>query len=375
MAHAYADAAHCGDAEKEDAMTVQNANIVLPHLENGKIRRGTAAGRPPFADALARESRIGTTPADPPVPPPRNTVRADHAHALAQADMDRKRIQLLDALAQSMSAADSPLDAARNAVTMRNLRTVIGGFTLRAPQAAMDVPAKSQTRRQIRASGSVGDAQHAKTGAIGKLAAQFESGGDGIAAIGYDRHGGTSYGKYQIASRVGSMDRFLNFLDVAAPDMSGILRQAGPANTGSRKGAMPDAWRKLAAEQPQRFEALQEKFIYDSHYKPALAAVTKHTPLDENKLSSVMQEVLWSTAVQHGPAGAARIFSRAAERVNGKADAGDKSYDRKLIDSIYAIRAEQFGSSAETVQNAVRDRMRREKSLALNMLRSGKATA
>ena len=35
---------------------------------------------------------------------------------------------------------------------------------------------------------------------------------------------------------------------------------------------------------------------------------------------------------------------------------------------MYAIRAEQFGSSTEQVQNAVRNRMHREKALALNML-------
>jgi len=42
----------------------------------------------------------------------------------------------------------------------------------------------------------------------GELSAKFESGKDGIAAIGYDRQGGTSYGKYQIASRVGMMKLF-----------------------------------------------------------------------------------------------------------------------------------------------------------------------
>ena len=37
--------------------------------------------------------------------------------------------------------------------------------------------------------------------AVGHLSARFESGKEGAAAIGYDGHGGTSYGKYQISSR------------------------------------------------------------------------------------------------------------------------------------------------------------------------------
>ena len=295
------------------------------------------------------------------------------ANTLAQVDMDKRRTQALDMLSQSMKSGDSPMDMAHNAVTMRNLRTVVGGFNLRSPVAPMADSIKAQALQSAKGSGrsgragGVGQTAGALSGqnGIGKLAAQFESGRDGVAAIGYDRVGGTSYGKYQIASRVGSMDNFLKFLDTAAPDMSKQLRSAGPANTGNRQGAMPDVWRKLASEQPERFEALQEKFIYDSHYKPALDAVTQRTPLEEDKISSAMQEVLWSTAVQHGPSGAARIFSRAAENAG---NARDRNYDRKLIDNVYAIRAEQFGSSTEQVQQSVRNRMHKEKALALNML-------
>lgn len=293
------------------------------------------------------------------------------ANIVAQVTMDKQRTQALENMSKSMGG-DSPLDMARNSVTMRNLRTVVGGFSLRAPVMPMADSIKSQALQGAGGAGRTGGVGRAGKShkpvedvEIGKLAAQFESGRDGVAAIGYDRVGGTSYGKYQIASRVGSMDGFLKFLDTAAPDMSKELRAAGPANTGSRKGAMPDTWRKLAAEQPERFEALQEKFIYDSHYKPALEAVAARTPLDEDRISSVMQEVLWSTAVQHGPAGAARIFSRAAE---GAGNATDKNYDKKLINNVYAIRAEQFGSSTEQVQESVRNRMHREKKLALNML-------
>lgn len=291
------------------------------------------------------------------------------AHNYAQAQADLQRTNALDTIAQGMSSSDNLLDSARNAVTMRNLRSVVGGFNLKAPVMPMADSIKSQAMQgSHRGSGGGRSRKHAVAApdnGIGTLAAQFESGKDGIAAIGYDRHGGTSYGKFQIASRVGSMDNFLKFLDTSAPDVAKELRAAGPANTGSRNGAMPDAWRKIANAQPDRFEALQDKFIYDSHYKPALEAVAKNTPLDENKISSAMQEVLWSTAVQHGPAGAARIFGRAAE-MSGKSQGA--SYDKKLINNVYDIRAEQFGSSTESVQDAVRNRLQREKKLALNML-------
>ncbi|MBQ7457330.1 MAG: hypothetical protein IJS54_06980 [Desulfovibrio sp.] len=200
---------------------------------------------------------------------------------------------------------------------------------------------------------------------LGKLSAQFESGQDGIAAIGYDGTGGTSYGKYQIASKVGTMTDFLKFLDNEAPDVAKRLRSAGPANTGSRHGAMPDMWKTLAAEDPTRFEALQEAFARQSHYEPALASIVKNTGLTENTLSDAMREVIWSTAIQHGPSGASRIFSR-ADAVSGEASSPD--YERNMITNVYKIRAGQFGSSTESVRAAVQNRFKQEKVLALSML-------
>ncbi|MDR2573804.1 MAG: hypothetical protein LBC94_05585 [Desulfovibrio sp.] len=211
----------------------------------------------------------------------------------------------------------------------------------------------------------------AESGEIGRLSARFESGSEGIAAIGYDGTGGTSYGKYQIASRVGGMKDFLKFLDERAPDIADRLRRGGPADTGGRKGRMPDIWRNIAREEPERFERLQEGFIHESHYKPALAAIVERTRLEEGNLSPVMREVIWSTAVQHGPAGAARLFDR-ADDMSGKGVGS--AYERQLISNVYALRVGQFGSSTKEIQDSVARRFVREKMLALNMLDAGGAT-
>ena len=201
---------------------------------------------------------------------------------------------------------------------------------------------------------------------IGTLSARFESGAEGIAAIGYDQMGGTSYGKYQIASRPGSMEHFLRFLDAAAPDVSAKLRAAGPANTGGRKGRMPAAWREIAEQEPDRFAELQERFIRDSHYAPALEAV-RRAGFNTEEFSPALKEVLWSTAVQHGPHGAAKIFIRAAEQ----ADAS-RPGEKDVIRNVYASRAKQFTSSTESVRTAVQQRLRQEQRLALSMTEGGR---
>ena len=160
--------------------------------------------------------------------------------------------------------------------------------------------------------------------------------------VGYDYNGGTSYGTYQISSRAGTMKHFMDYLSERAPDLAGKLKAAGSANTGSASGKMPEVWKNMAAADPVRFSKLQYDFIEKTHYLPALQEISERTGLDISKAPRALQEVLWSTAVQHGPNGAAKIFTKAIGRAQAKN--GGVKLDQ-LIGSVYAMRAGQFGSS------------------------------
>lgn len=199
---------------------------------------------------------------------------------------------------------------------------------------------------------------------LGSLAARFESGDAGAAAIGYDRQGGTSYGQYQISSRAGTMSEFLEFLQERAPDLARKLKASGPANTGGTDGGMPREWRRIAAEHADRFADLQRDFIEQTHYRPALEEIRERTGVDIGRQPRALQEVLWSTAVQHGPGGAVRLFCRAIEN-GGKSE---NLSTRQVIDDLYAARNNQFGSSTSDVQASVRRRFHEERRLALAML-------
>jgi hypothetical protein len=200
----------------------------------------------------------------------------------------------------------------------------------------------------------------------GELAARFESGEAGVAAIGYDRVGGTSYGKYQIASKPGTMDEFLGYLDQNRPEWADRLREAGPADTGSKQGGMPSAWQAIAAEDPAGFEQVQHDFIARKTYDPARNMILDRTGLDFDNAPPVLQEVLWSTSVQHGPTGAANIFNKVIDRFLHKGRNDD--FNAQLIKGVYESRKNQFGSSTARVRRSVADRMDSEKQLALNML-------
>lgn len=209
---------------------------------------------------------------------------------------------------------------------------------------------------------------------LGSLAAMFESGSKGAAAIGYDRTGGTSYGTFQISSRAGTMKRFLGYLAEHEPAWAERLSQAGAANTGSTRGRMPAEWAKIAAESPERFERLQAEFIKKDHYQPAREKIREMTGVDIESAKPALREALFSTAVQHGASGAARIFNEAIDKFLKKPEAGQgivagaKSFEQALVSEVYSKRQNQFGGSTEAVRASVRGRLKQEKDMVLAML-------
>lgn len=338
-----------------DVMAKEQTSVSTA-AQNASIQNRPLVARLPETTGLPLRSPIlgGRTPND--------MLRMQN---FSKAGADLQKTRAIDSFIESTGANASNLDVARSLGTAKNLRVMAGGnngqgFALNNNDYIHTRNISRIAKTSARSSRSQGE-----TAGIGKLSAKFESGSDGIAAIGYDSTGGTSYGKYQIASKVGSMKSFLAFLDTEAPDLASRLRKAGPANTGSRRGSMPDTWRAIAKEQPERFEQLQEAFIHQSHYKPALEAIEQRTGIDSSSLSAAMREVIWSTAVQHGPAGAARIFAK-ADDLSGKPE--DAGYERKMISNVYTVRAGQFGSSTSRIRDAVRNRFRQERQMALKML-------
>jgi hypothetical protein len=227
--------------------------------------------------------------------------------------------------------------------------------------------------RQSPAAAGRSDSKADAHAGIGGLSAAFESGTEGVSAIGYDKNGGTSYGTYQIASKPGTMKEFIAFLKDRQPDWAAKLKAAGSANTGSTKGRMPDAWRSIAEKDPEGFGRLQREFIESTHYEPARDKILSRTGMNVDELPAAAREALWSTAVQHGPAGAARIFSRAIKSIDGELP--ENRFAQKLIDKVYENRKSQFGSSTVSVQASVQGRMNTEKEMVLAMLQGEDARA
>jgi len=267
----------------------------------------------------------------------------------------------------SSSGGDAFVGDAMMYEALTTIARLMQAESLRAPHAATGARPAAAANLGVESATPAAPAQAAPDlSDLGALSARFESGGEGAGSIGYDRTGGTSYGTYQIASKPGTMDRFLTFLDGRAPDLAERLRESGPADTGSTSGGMPETWQAIAAEDPERFGALQHDFISGETYAPARSMILEQTGLDFDNAPPALREVLWSTAVQHGPTGAARIFGKVIDRFVGEVSGGD--FNSRLIEGVYDRRKGQFGSSTARVRQAVANRLDTEKQLALNLL-------
>lgn len=185
----------------------------------------------------------------------------------------------------------------------------------------------------------------------GDLSARYEAGAAGSAAIGYDKKGGTSYGRFQLSSRQGSMDGFLRFLEGRggeAASMAARLRAAGPADTGGKSGAMPEAWKKEA--QAPGFADLEREYIQRAFYEPVMRSLPSGAAAAV-KASPQLGQMVWSTAVQHGATGAAGILRKVWR---------DGMTPEDFVRAAYTERASRFGGSEPDVRASVQRRLRRE---------------
>ena len=210
---------------------------------------------------------------------------------------------------------------------------------------------------------------------IGGLSARYESSGDPGAVLRRDTNDSGSYGAWQINSGSGRMREFMDTVLLAqAPDLRERL-----VNAGGERGAIAATdgfvgeWRAIAREQPDRFRSLQRDYIYESHFRPALAGVNAAVPGASGIFSNpVLQDVVWSMSVQHG-VGSAANQSGAIGIVDAAlkgSDAASLSAER-AIELIYGARNEYVQSSSISAAWKAHEaeRYRAEKALAVKMLK------
>jgi LysM repeat protein len=201
---------------------------------------------------------------------------------------------------------------------------------------------------------------------LGELSAKYETGGRGPGTVstGSGDPGGVSYGSYQMATKMGTVARFVGQTGFQwAKDFQGLTPGTAPFTA---------CWKRIATDQTDAFQRAQHAFIKKSHYDLLAAKILADDGLDVNTRSRALQDVVWSTAVQHG--GATSIIHKAYGNVTGKPS--DADFDKQLIRAIYAERGRRkadgnlayFSKSSPGVQSGVANRFKNEQQDALAML-------
>jgi murein DD-endopeptidase MepM/ murein hydrolase activator NlpD len=202
--------------------------------------------------------------------------------------------------------------------------------------------------------------------ALGELSAKYETGGRGPGTVstGSGDPGGVSYGSYQMATKMGTVQRFVSQPGFPwADDFKGLTAGTAPFTA---------CWKRIATEQTAAFQNAQHAFIKKSHYDLLAAKILSEDGLDVNTRSRALQDVIWSTAVQHG--GATSMVHKALANVKSKPS--DPGFDKELICAIYAERGRRkadgnlayFSRSSPGVQAGVAKRFKNEEQDALAML-------
>ena len=152
----------------------------------------------------------------------------------------------------------------------------------------------------------------------------------------------------------------MSYLKKADPQTYKALSQYKPGSA-----QFDGVWKSIASHSGQKFDALQHNFIKQSHFDPAARKIKSSIGFDVTKYSPAVQNVLWSTAVQHGSAGAANVFRNAGIKM-GMSEA-------EIIRRVYNERAanngqKYFSRSSSSIRQSVVNRFRNEMQDALSML-------
>lgn len=208
---------------------------------------------------------------------------------------------------------------------------------------------------------------------LGKTSEKYESGGRGPGTINdYNGAsagdlGGASYGTYQLASYLPVTMR--DGKARPSPKNSPVLQFI--KNSKFKKefedltpgtSSFDNKWREVAQKYPTEFKDDQHDYIKAKYYNVMIANLNR-VGLNLSIYGPAVQDLIWSTAVQFGPARTS-IFSIP---LKNKSNLTDK--DIVNLVSEYKINNvdELFKSSSDSIKNGVRSRYAAEK-VSLNNL-------
>jgi hypothetical protein len=174
---------------------------------------------------------------------------------------------------------------------------------------------------------------------LGILSSAYESSGNPGAINPHDdTHGGRSYGAYQFYSGANVVQSFVEFMTQSA---DALEQQMGHSFDGliCPSDLFDAMWKQNATNYPKEFLAAQHNYCKTKYFDAAIQHL-KDAGIDMSQRSDVIQNAIWSFAVQYGASRVPEIFKAAIDDV--KAVGLDPNNDGPLISYLYFIRGEKY---------------------------------
>lgn len=194
---------------------------------------------------------------------------------------------------------------------------------------------------------------------LGDLSAKYESNGDpGAISSGWGDAGGVSYGCYQLSSEAGSVQSFLRWLRESGHTYGHSLGSLEPCTN-----TFNELWRRIAALDGDNFLRLQHEYIKAAYYDPAIEALRANYYTIE-KHYEVMQDVVWSRAVQYGVGNIVEMFETAVKSLGypnlSYVDAPE--FDASMIRAVYlnVCRSVEWTNGSPGLRKGLYDRFENE---------------
>jgi hypothetical protein len=264
------------------------------------------------------------------------------------------------AMAKPLKVADDAVDHANEIVVTATLESRFDAVLNRSKP---DAQARPQTSREL-----------------GSLSAHYETGGRGVVTVstGMGRNnvpdrGGVSYGSYQLTSQDYTIDKDHNIIiDHSGGNVGRFLQSDGKqwaiefAGHAPGSSGFSSVWRQIARRDGAALHAAEHAFTKRGYYDKAANMIKSATDLDIELAPMVLRDVLWSTAVQHGPGlptkprlGARRIFIDAIANTDKVVSRNAPTYYETLIRNIYARRATFWPSGRPRYESEMQNALRR----------------
>jgi len=204
---------------------------------------------------------------------------------------------------------------------------------------------------------------------LGQTSKQYESGSRGCGAINNYHNsgdlGGASYGSYQFAS----------YLPATMPNGKGrpnsskspVKKYLAVSSYGSRfsglepaTSAFDQAWTTCASSDPTGFQADQHAYVKATYYDVMIGNL-KRAGLDLTPFGAGVQDLVWSTAVQMGPARTSVFLTP----LKGVTKLDDVTIINAVMDYKIANVSTLFSRSSDNIKANVRSRYVSEKKALL----------